>query len=220
MSIVIGKDCWNLIAAYGLSTKDLLSLRATCKYMNNIIKSMNEEWFKAYQWFLISVSNKNKAKSAVRVHNRELRPDCIGGNHPLLAEVNQPNPYGYGGWMHNQYNRKQEIKQRMIKNGEFTIDECTCRYHWRTVVPQSRNDIPHEGYNKKNQYIYYYLIECYRHYNKINEAEKRRVDSEIYELEPKVERYNYLLKRKIELSDKYKDNEIFKSRRVNEYKSI
>jgi hypothetical protein len=185
--------------------------------MNNIVKNMNEEWFKAHQWFLISTSNKNKAKSAVRVHETQMHPDCIAHNHPLLKEIYDQET---NGWRYDLYNRKQELKRKLIANGEVTVNDCVNRYHWKTIVPKSRNDIPHEGYNKKNSYIYYYLIECYRYYNKHHESELKRVNNEIDELHPKVERYYNLLKRKEELNDKYKDNEIFKKSRVNDYKSV
>jgi hypothetical protein len=64
----IGKDCWNLISEYGLTDKDLLSLRATCKFMNEVVKNMNELWFRAHQWFLIKYCTKSKVKSSVKKH--------------------------------------------------------------------------------------------------------------------------------------------------------
>lgn len=228
MANLIGKDCWNIIAKYGLSVNDLLSLRATSKAMNNIIKSMNEVWFKAHQWFLISLSGKTKAKSAVRVHSRELNPDCISDKHPLIESdaKNENNAYdrGYYNPFYNPYryerNEKREKKKILILNGDLTLDDCCNRYHWNYVVPKSRNDIPHDGYNKKNQYIYYYLIECYRYYGKKHEIELRRIDREIDELKPKVDSYYELLQKKEELSQKYMDNDIFKKCRVDNYKSI
>jgi hypothetical protein len=214
MSNLIGKDCWNIIAKYGLTEKDLLSLRATCKHMNNTIKSLNELWFKAYQWFLISTSNHTKAKSAVRVHDRELNVDCIKDNHPLLGDVVQNNA-NYAGRI-----RIVEKKSILIAKGDLTLDDCDNRYHWKYVVPQSRNDIPHDGYDKKNQYIYYYLIECYRYYNKKHEIEIRHIDKELDDLKPKVDRYHELSAKREELSQKYHENNVFKKCRVDNYKSI
>ena len=196
MSIAIGKDCWNLIAKYGLSTEDLLALRATCKYLNNIVKGMNEEWFRAHQWFLISKSNKSKAKSAVKVHKYDLKPDCIHDGHPKIVELVENN-LGYYGY--DLYSRKNQLKAKMIKDGDVTFDDCKIRYHWNQVVPKSRNDIPHTGYNKKRVYIYYYLIECYRYYNKKHLSELKSVEQEINQLKSMVERYEFLLTRRDEL---------------------
>lgn len=217
MSINIGKDCWNIIAKYGLSTKDLLSLRLTCKYLNGIVKSMNEEWFKAHQWFLISKANKSKAKSAVRLHSRGIGPDCVSDHHPEIQKITNN---GGGFFAYDWYNRKRDAKIKLIDDGVVTIDDCKVKYHWKQIVPKSRNDIPHDGYKKNNIYIYYYLIECYRYYNKKHETELKRVEQEINELKKHVDQYNYLLTKKDELKQKYVNNEIFKDCRVTSYKSI
>ena len=220
MSIFIGKDCWNIIAKYGLSTKDLLSLRSTCKYLNNIVKSMNEEWFRAHQWFLISMSNKSKAKSAVKVHRHELNYNCIDDTHPKVQEFLQKNNYTRNYYSYELFHRKVNFKKKIITEGEVTLDDCKNRYHWNQVVPKSRNDIPHTGYNKHNIYIYYYLIECYRYYNKKHLTELKNTQQEIDELKPQVDRYEYLLGKIDELHEKYYDNEIFKDCRVNSYKGV
>lgn len=213
MANLINKDCWNIIAGYGLTEKDLLSLRATCKYMNNMVKSLNELWFKAHQWFLISTSDKSKAKSASKVHNYNFGYGCVKDEHPLLSSIYRDN-----GW-YSKYSIN-ELKTNLIQKGELTLNDCSKKYHWKVIVPKCRNDIPHEGYNKKNQYIYYYLIECYRYYNKKHEAEIRQINKEIDELQVKVNRYYQVMMEKEILSKKYVDNDVFKNRRVDQYKSI
>ena len=54
-------------------------------------------------------------------------------------------------------------RKKIIEDGAFTLDDCKQKYHWQHIVPTKRDDIPHKGYNKERNYIYYYLIECYRY---------------------------------------------------------
>ena len=205
---LIGRDCWNLIAECGLTDKDLLSLRATCHYMNGIVKGMNELWFRAHQWFLIKHGGSRKVKSAVKKHvySQTVVEHCIPYNHPALKDT------GY----HNRYS----LKQQMIQTGKFTLDDCKQNYHWKHIVPKERDDIPHKGYNKKNKYIYYYLIECYRY-----KSNKKRVDANtarrtMDRLEHYVREYNEA-KRELKKQEKlFSDNDIFNGVVINSYEGV
>ena len=209
----IGKDCWNLISENGLSDKDLLSLRATCKFMNRVVKHMNELWFRAHQWFVIKHGSGSKVKSSVRKHTRtqDVTYNCIPSGHPIMYDPK-----------YSQYpatNRYYGITRRkkIIEDGAFTLDDCKEKYHWGYVVPKKRDDIPHKGYNKERNYIYYYLIDCYRH-----KSHRKKTDMNINKrimdrLENKYQEYMRCKNENEALAQQYVDNNIFQTAKVLTY---
>lgn len=147
--VFVGKDCWNIIAEFGLIAKDLLTLRQTCKYLNGIIKSLNQIWFRHYQWQLCqskSLANKKKVLSSVRKHVNRFSEYCFFCNSK--CPCGHYSPPQYMSYQHAQYVRNQ------MKTGELTEEHCRERSHWKVIVPQNSNDLPMTGYVSKNLYLF------------------------------------------------------------------
>lgn len=108
-------------------------------------------------------------------------------------------------------------KKKIIQDGAFTVDDCKERYHWSNIVPKKRDDIPHKGYNKDRNYIYYYLIDCYRH-----KSHRKQTDMNINKrimdrLEGKYKEYMRCKNENDTLAQKYVDNYIFDNAKVLTY---
>jgi hypothetical protein len=90
------------------------------------------------------------------------RESCIPRNHALMENPKYKN---YPVYSYYSNNNNMTRRKKIIEDGAFTLDDCKQKYHWQHIVPTKRDDIPHTGYNKERNYIYYYLIECYRYKN-------------------------------------------------------
>lgn len=228
---LLGRDCWNLVAA-DLSVKDLLHLRSTCHYMNRIVKTMNERWYRAHQWFLIKYGDKKKVKSAFRKHRVVKRKyhngtseilyttnDCIPPDHPALIGSN-----------HN-YHEIVRICQELIKSGQFTSKDCKRKEHWTIVTPQKESEIPNDGCDKKQAYIYHYLIECYRFHKDRHIRELARLENTIAATQTKkaeletehrltVAKLQDLNEKYAADSNKFVGNNIFAKKMVTKYSGV
>jgi len=223
---IISKDAWRIITN-DLDVQDLLQLRGTCRHMNGIVKSLNARWYRAHQWFLSRKGTKSKVKSAVKCHTAPFCYRCIPHNHQLVRGAS---------W----YERTQSIRAG-LDEGKFTEADCNKKTCWKYRVPRREQEIPVDKKHykpKRNRYIYWYLIECYRHYKAI---EKRRV--EFYEYEVRQARLKLqtfrrtieVLREKINTSitdeaeydkklrlerAKYDKNKIFEGTRINGYNGV
>lgn len=218
---IINKDAWHVIGRE-LHVHDLVNLRATCKLLNTVVKSMNTRWFRAHQWFLCRNGTKSKVKSAVKKHyGAGVTWRCVP-----RARVLNNNDGGFVG-----YHEYQQRALALIESGDFTEEDCTDRYHWHMVVPTTESDIPLKKYNKRNCYMYWYLIECYRIKGARHEEELRRLANEVVRLKRRerelVECLERVRKRipdmEVALEAKktrYHENSIFKDTRVTSYKGI
>jgi hypothetical protein len=221
---LISKNAWGIIA-HKLKVQDLIELRRTCQRLNDVVTGMNPRWFRAHQWFVGKNVSKGKVKSAVKTHaGRRLRHHCIPDNHKLA---------GVHGW-NARFHRKIEG----IQDGTFTEADCVRRTCWQYKVPQREQDIPlDKNYKpKRNVYMYWYLIECYRYYkreenqnidyfnNSIIREQRARVgmQNEIVGLQKaievsKVREIGLREKHEVALA-KYKRNDVFEGMRINSYK--
>lgn len=149
----ISKNAWGIIA-HELSVQDLIQLRGTCRWLNNVVQSMNARWYRAHQWFVARNGAKRNVKSAVRCHTAALRGYCIPLSHAKLQGMS--------------WREKQIAIQSGMEKGVFTEADCDKRLHWKYKVPEREQDIPlDKGYKpKRNCYMFWYLIEVYRHKKK------------------------------------------------------
>lgn len=146
---LISKNAWSILIEE-LSVRDLLELRRTCKRMNEIVKSFNERWYRAHQWYVNRVVSHAKVKSVAKIHQSSLTALCISRAHPRLNGLS--------------WNQKSLLINSGVQDGTFTKADCRIRYHWKYKVPAREQDVPLD-YNykpKRNKYIYWYMIECYR----------------------------------------------------------
>lgn len=135
----------------------------------------------------------------------------------------------------NSYANRVTIQagfQKAIDDGVFTEAQCINRYHFITKVPSSELDIPLDKFfkPKRNNYIYHYLIQCYRtkkpeHTLIINQSAMkiktmrqqivqsqnfiRQCEKSIIETEKKLQ----------DEQKKYLKNDIFAGYQINTYKS-
>lgn len=166
---LISKNAWGLVAQ-DLSVQDLLQLRGTCKWMNNVVTSMNSRWYRAHQWFLVNKGDQRKAKCAIRCHTQRFTINCISYYHKRLSGV--------------RWNQRDVVFARLVEEGGITEKDCHHHDHWIYKVPQNEQEIPlDKGYKpKRNVYMFWYLIEVYRHKTKdIKEMMDRHKESIHYE---------------------------------------
>ena len=223
---IISKDAWRIITEQ-LTVKDLLQLRGTSRYLNEIVKSLNTRWFQAHQWFVSRKVSKSKVKSAIKCHIRRLNANCIAQNHPSVHGET---------W----YERRERILLG-IADGILTEADCTNKRCWVYKVPNREQEIPldRKHYNpKRNRYIYWYLIECYRHYkhhekNKV-EYYLSQANQNIRQIKASRQKIEALRKQNEILSNnqakleekfrlekaKYDSNMIFEGTRINGYKGV
>jgi hypothetical protein len=220
MSIIFPKDIWNLIGSR-LNLRSLLSLRATCTKLNTIVIGMQSRWYKAHQWLLARNHNPGKVKCAVNVHPSQVTILCV------------PSDYNYPGKQPgDSYLIRRLAYQKAIEEGQFTESDCKVSFHWRKRIPQNERDIPLDKHFKPklNNYIYFYLIECYRiikpRQNQSLSYHKGRVHSgtkEIAECYKRIERRTKEVENSkqqiIELEKEYVKNNIFEGFAVNRYKT-
>jgi len=221
----LGRDVWSIIGEQ-IAVQDLLALRQTCRGMNDIVKKMNERWYRAYQWFLIRKGSKTKVKSAVRKHKSAgVTRHCIPNNHPAIMAMNvylANNDYAYS---------VVQKKAQMIKSGEFTVSDCKDRKHWSVIVPTCCSDIPVDGCNPKKLYIYHYLIECWRYNNNKHQVRLHALLRESEELGRRRERLLWKLGNTeaqmrstngaiLEMRSQYAENTIFENCRIDLYKGV
>lgn len=215
---IIGKDCWNLIAER-LDNKDLLNLRQTCKYMNVIVKNMNELWFRAHQWFLCNHS-KSKVKSAVKVHtkNSTFQPNYCALSKEMEQKYNIRNiiPERWGNVM--RYNHAKVVQ--LVQQGLISVEDCKCSWHWVYKVPSKRDEIPRTGYISKNTYIYYYLMECFRYFSNKHQVEMNHNQRVIEKSEAAYRAYMKASAQLRLLKRKYEENNVFSKKKMNTYKGI
>lgn len=221
----VSRDVWCMIAEE-VTIQDLLALRATCKHMNKMVKSMKQRWYRAWQWFVIQHLQAKKVRSAVRSHTGRFSSNCISMTHKKIPKELQSTRYG----LHQQ---RLFIISKMIKKGELTEMDCECRYHWKYIVPKTEQDIPLDKNfkPKRNRYIYWYLIECYRYYGTQHNETLEKQKSMIEATKNQIKSYEITLqKRKAELpllerkyketNKKYKGNNLFAGVRINGYKGV
>lgn len=232
---LICKNIWGLIGNQ-LRLQDLLELRRSCKWLNQIVKGMNARWYRAHQWFMGKHVNKNRVKSAVRVHHYPISSRCVAyNNNPLIDQVRKD------VFDNSRIVPVHQILQYIVDNEMIKESDCNRTYHWITKIPTSEREIPLEPKQykpKRNIYMYWYLVEAYRvlkrkhektllyHEERYANAQKtqRRSAEEIRRLQDRIERakkseaYHAQLKEK--LKGKYAGNDIFKNFRVNNYKGI
>lgn len=219
MALQVPKDVWGIIAQE-LNIQELLSLRATCTRINAIVISMQARWFRAHQWYL-SKKNESKVKCAVRVHYTLLSRHCV------------PNGYDYPGKkLTDNYYQREAAYQKMIDDGIFQESNCTQRHHWAIRVPKNEQDIPLDSNFKPKRcnYIYYYLIECYRN-KKPSHSERKNTltrhlstcKRDIQDCEARIKlRKEQIVRDEAELkriSAQYQDNNIFDGYALNSYKT-
>jgi len=218
---IISKNAWSIIARE-LSVQDLIQLRAGCKWLNDVVRSMNGRWFRAHQWFVARKGTKSKVKSAIKCHPGRMTYQCISDKHPLINDVDV------------KYQRKRQI----IADGLVTENDCTSRRCWSYTVPKTEQDVPlGKGYKpKRNIYLYWYLIECYRHKKKkqvraVNEynnyiigcqrdrhQKKREIEWLQKQIKHSKEREEELhVKRDAKIA-KNEHNQVFDGVRINNYK--
>ena len=222
---VISKNAWGIIA-HELTVQDLIQLRGTCRHMNTIIKSMNARWYRAYQWFVGTKVSKSKVKSAVKCHPKDVAEACIRRSHPTLAGMSY----------YEQYN----AKRRLIRGGAYTTADCKNRSCWQYKVPTREQDIPlDKNYKgKRNRYIYWYLIECYRYYKKDQndtikvhqggikhqQQDRERMKREIKYLKQSIASSitsEAASEEKLAVAvAKYQENAVFEGKRINCYKGV
>jgi hypothetical protein len=217
---VISKNAWSLIAP-DLSVQDLIQLRGTCHRLNDVVRGMNARWYRAHQRFLSEKVAVSKVKCKVKCHIKKVDPYCIPRNHHLLKGLN--------GW-----NQVYHAKCQMIANGELNENDCCKRSCWSYKVPSKEEDIPLDPKHykpKRNVYMFWYLIECYRYYKKrdvaniryysdmVRDCQQRRwrMESEIQRLTLDQVAYQ----EKLEVAqNKNKTNLIFDGQRINSYKGF
>jgi hypothetical protein len=108
----------------------------------------------------------------------------------------------------------------MIKQGEITENDCDAYWHWDIVVPVQYSDIPLIGYNKKQCYIYHFLIACYRE-KKHNEGLKRTaLKSRIKKIAKYYEEYISLITQLDSLEHSSNANTIFDGARIDQYSGV
>ena len=223
-------DVWKYML-YELPCKDLMQLRQTCKHMNKIVKNMNEYWFKAYQFFLMTHLQAGKAKSAVKAHKGPLRYYCISHKHDkvqkrMIEMWPETNIQMIG------YHQRLKVIEILMKENSFTENDCNYKQHFSFTIPKSPTEIPlNIGYVKKRKYIYHYLIECYRLYKKQHNNNLKYLKERCITLREELDSCAQRLERgrkellqlegKIEnASKKYKDNHIYDGKRIDLYKGI
>lgn len=218
----IGQNCWTLIANE-LRPLDMLNLRATCKYMNNIIKKMNSRWYRSYQWYLTRKCDK-KVKCAHVAHWDCVTADCIPDNNPILLSLLEKDTN-----LHIMV-----AKKRMITAKLFTvanINECVDKFHLRTIYPKSESEIPLTGCDPKRIYMYHYLIECYREKHSQHQTKLLKFPEQIKKAEQDIEYMFSRLQRdqkRLEvmrvkfdvLQKQYANNHIFEGTNIARYKGV
>lgn len=223
----LGRDVWSVIGSK-LSIRDLLALRQTSRAMNNIVKQMNDRWYRAYQWFIITKVDCKKAKSAMKVHRPHIKSvDCVPQSHPLLVALSkQP-------WTSAIHVQWHQTRKQILESKDFDRNNCENRYHWAVVVPNEESEIPlGKHYIKKREYMYHYLIECYRYYSHKHSTTLADSTRRIRQLESEkkdLERRWRDGKRQLEeaeerveaLKKKYVGNDAFKTvKYINRYNGV
>jgi hypothetical protein len=226
---VVPKDVWNIIA-HDLVIKDLLSLRAVNRRLNEIIIQMQARWYRAQQW-LVSKIETRKVKSAIRVHNHSLSSRCIPTDYEFDGRAAMGFPKGHVyGWQQRQ--RLDAVFVKLIEDGQFPEEKCFNKYHWVIRIPKSELDIPLDKHfkPKQNNYIYHYLIQCYRLNGPTHRAQIGRLTDNIRNTKRYIEHANRTIEKgKINLllwekdlatrQQQYKDNDIFGGYNINGYKT-
>jgi hypothetical protein len=123
---------------------------------------MQSRWYKAHQWFVAKHSSSNKVKCAVKTHVVALQLCCVPEDYPYPGR-----PERLTGNYHRINANIKEVRLGRLKaivDGIFTESDCCQRYHFMSKIPTSEVDIPLDKHfrPKRNNYIYHYLIECYR----------------------------------------------------------
>jgi hypothetical protein len=219
MALEVPKDVWGIIAE-DISIKDLLSLRATCTRLNAIVISMQARWYRAHQWFLAK-NDKRRVKSAVRIHTPRLDLRCF------------PHDYKYPGrLLTSTLTERYEHQRSMIIDGTFLESDCCQSNHFIYRVPKEECDIPLDQNFKprRNNYIYFYLIERSRFLYPRYREEVNRLESsinsmkrEILNMEKRTKRFrddivlNELKLKK--LKEEHSSTNIFEGHAVNRYKT-
>jgi hypothetical protein len=133
---------------------------------------------------------------------------CIPYNHPNLAGL----MYGSNAYM-------SATKELLTDN--FDVNLCKYHRHWNWKVPDNERDIPIDKYyDKKREYIYFYLIECFRFFKHRNEnslmANERILQDAIHREKRLALEINYTKQQILEsqqrierLSKRYKNNDVF-----------
>lgn len=212
---IISRDAWGIISA-NLQVQDLLALRRACKALNKIVIGMNVRWYKAHQWFVKRHKSGRNVKSAVRVHNVELQASCFPSGYviPNLHKYTVRSQESLDHWSRNA------IFQMLIADEVFLESDCQNKYHYAWKVPASEQEIPLDKHYKpkRNQYIFWYLIECYRQYSAPYLHQISYAKTQIENCENQITQFKKDLKNLN--SGKYGSNTIFKKVRINSYKSF
>lgn len=220
MALQVPKDVWGIISQE-LGIRDLLSLRTTCTRLNGIVINMQARWFRAHQWFLAK-NNQRKVKCAVRVHTARLSRHCIPFDYPYPGKLPT-----------NGYRQRNEAHQKLIDDGTFQESDCKQSYgHWSVRVPKNELDIPLDKNfkPKRSNYIYYYLIECYRVKYPEHSSKKENLRRAIIAYKREISDCEHRIKRRreqieqherdlLKVDTEFKDNNIFDGYAVNSYKT-
>ena len=225
--LLLSRDAWRIIAEH-LTIQDLLALRRCCKKLNVVVKSMSDRWYRAWQWFVIRYSNASKVRSAVKQHTtRVVTPYCIDINHKKIpVELRRHTNF-------NTFNLRNNHIKKLIEDGELTELDCCHAYHWSYVTPKTEQDIPlDDKYKpKRNKYIYWYLIECYRHFSRRHcdslayhentlTSMKRQIEQTKLMVQRQERELPILEQRLKQQQAMYKDNDVFGKTRINGYKGV
>ena len=141
------KDIWQLVAEY-LSNKDLLSVRACCKYLDQIVTKMNVRWYQEHQWFIKKYIGHHKVKSRNKIHTYKHDWHCVPKTE-------------YKSWSQDRNERISSFK------AGFDTSGCNDKNHMGWVSTNLKKDIPLNDKNfkiTKHSYMYSYLIEWYRYH--------------------------------------------------------
>lgn len=226
---VVPKDVWNIIA-HDLKIKDLLSLRAVSQRLNEIVVQMQSRWYRAQQW-LVAQNAPSKVKAHIRVHDQTLTYRCVPQDFDFPGRETMGFPKGYiYNWQ--QRERLYTTFTKLIEDGQFPEEKCACRWHWSIKIPKSELDIPLDKHfkPKQNNYIYQYLIQCYRKNQPRHSAKIDRLNENIRNTKRNIEHAKRTIEKgEINLkvwqedlekqSKHYKDNQIFAGYKINGYKT-
>lgn len=217
------RDIWSIIFRdFGVS--DLLCIRVTCKSLNTIVKKQNVFWYREHQWFLQQKGKISKMKSRTRVHSDVVHSWCVPETHPALPQ----------GFRTTPYYQRMSIRHALVRDGAIDPNEC-CK-NPRCQVWVGRNSkvaIPlGKHFKKHNCYLYWYLIERYRHItvraknstrgkrNDLNYRKRkvRELETEIQEHRSKIRRLDVEIRDEIAVM---KRNDVFdKVKRIDTYRGV
>lgn len=175
---VVSRDVWTRILSLGLSVRDLLAVRTTCHYLNDVVKSMQMYWYRQYWYYLAKYFSARPNPFVARVH-------LAGYYNPYSCIRDAPR------FRMLPYSERRMAVMCALRAGEVTQqNDCSNTSHFRKIIPKTAEDIPiDERFTTRgNPYIYRYLILVHRYHAERHRKKLDSLDREVISADIRVQK--------------------------------